>query len=118
MEERIYINKLIDSDLAVSSEKASIVFSKIQENMKANTTTILDFSGIKSLTTAFLNVAIGELYRYEKKETLNQYISIDVDTLSKLQFNKVKLVMDNSRTKYNSDLKKKIDEVTLHGETD
>ena len=118
MEERIHINKLIDSDLAVSSEKASIVFSRIQENMKANTTTILDFSGIKSLTTAFLNVAIGELYRYEKKETLNKYISIDVDTLSKLQFNKVKLVMDNSRSKYNSDLKKKIDEVTLHGETD
>lgn len=118
MEERLYISKLIQSDLAVSSEKASIVFDKIQNNLKTSTFTIIDFSGIKSLTTAFLNVAIGELYRYEKKETLNQYINIDVNTLSKFQFNKVKLVMDNSRTKYNSNLKKKIDEVTLHGETD
>ena len=118
MEERLYISELIKSDLAVSSEKASIVFNKLQKNLKWNVSTIISFSGIKSLTTAFLNVAIGELYRYEKKDTLNKYISIDVSTLSKLQIDKVKMVMDNSRTKYNSELKKKIDEVTLHGETD
>lgn len=118
MEERLIISKLIGSNLAVSSEKASIVFEKIQSNIASNIYTTVDFTGIKSLTTAFLNIAIGELYRFKDKDTLNKLISIDVTTLSKLQFEKVKLVMENSREKYNSTLKKKIDEVTLHGQVD
>ena len=100
------------------SIKANGIYQEVIDILNKAGKTVIDFSGIKSLTTAFLNVAIGELYRYEKKDTLNKYISIDVSTLSKLQIDKVKMVMDNSRTKYNSELKKKIDEVTLHGETD
>ncbi|NSN29566.1 STAS-like domain-containing protein [Enterococcus faecalis] len=118
MAERLYISKLIKSDLAVSSDKASIVFEQLQKNLQLKVKTTIDFSNIKSLTTAFLNIAIGELYRYENKETLNEFINIDVDTLSKLQINKVKLVIENSRAKYNPELKKRIDEVTLHGEID
>ena len=118
MEERLIIKDVIGSTLAVSSEKAMTVFDKIKSNINSEIVTIVDFSDIKSLTTAFLNVAIGELYRLvDNRDTLNKLVRIDVTTLSAVQFEKVKLVMNNSRSKYSTSLKRRIDEVTLHGDT-
>lgn len=117
MEERLIIKEMIDSPLAVSSEKGKPIYERLQKNINNNIFTIIDFSGIKSLTTAFLNVAIGELYRTGTSKNLNKQVKIDTSTLTPSQFKKIKLVMENSKTKYNKGLKKNIDEVTLYGES-
>lgn len=115
---KLVVKDVIESNLAVSSEKAEKVFEILQHNVKSKTETTVDFSEIKSLTTAFLNVAIGELYRIEDREILNNFITIDPSTLSTLQKQKVKLVMENSRDKYSKSYAKRIEEVTIHGEAD
>lgn len=116
--ERLVVHEVINSSLAVSSEKAQLVFNKIRNNIDKKIVTVIDFSNIKSLTTAFLNVAIGELYKLESRDELNKLVTIDSKTLSTLQKEKVKMVMTNSRDKYSKGMKKKFDEVALHGETD
>lgn len=118
MEEKIIINKIINSNLAVSSDKAKVVFDKISNNLDNQVISIIDFSELKSLTTAFLNVAIGELYKNNKIDILNMYIKIDTSTLSAFQFDKIKLVMDNSRKKYNQEFDRRINEVTIDGAAD
>lgn len=115
---KLVVREVIGSPLAVSSERAYPVFDMLLKNINNDEKTIIDFSNIKSLTTAFLNVAIGELYRVESRETLNTLLKIDTTTLSLVQFDKVKMVMDNSRKKYGVELEEKIDEVTLHGHND
>lgn len=117
MDKRIVIKNIIESDLAVSSEVGQKVLKTIETNIGNNISMDIDFTGIKSLTTAFLNVAIGELYKDRNREDLNKYVKIDARTLTRLQAQKVKMVMDNSREKYSTSLKKKIDEVALHGES-
>lgn len=58
----LIIKDIINSDLAVSTEKGNQVFELIDSNLKANQQVILDFEGISVLITAFLNAAIGKLY--------------------------------------------------------
>lgn len=58
----LIIKDIINSDLAVSTEKGNQVFELIESNLKANEQVILDFEGISVLITAFLNAAIGKLY--------------------------------------------------------
>ena len=109
--ERIVVRDIIKTELAVTSEKAEYLRSTFETKIKNKEPIIIDFSNIKNLTTAFLNVAIGELYRVGTPEELNKYIKIDGKTLTPVQFQKVKLVMDNSKRKISQKI---IDEVSLN----
>ena len=96
---KLNISKLINSNLAVTSENADIVFKAISDSMKNKEKVIIDFSGIKTLTTAFLNIAIGKLYAVATSEELNRYISFDVSTLTDFQKSKIRLVQQNAKVK-------------------
>ena len=113
---RIVIKDVLKTNLAVSSDKAIYISQLMHEAIEKEESIVLDFSGIKSLTTAFLNTSVGELYKDYDSELLNKYIKFDTQTLSSLQMNKVRLVMSNSKEKYSEEYKKRIDEVTLHGD--
>ena len=58
----LVIKDIINSDLAVSTEKGNEVFELINQNLQDQQDVILDFEGITVLITAFLNAAIGKLY--------------------------------------------------------
>lgn len=109
--ERIIVRDIIKTELAVTSDKAEYLKSIFESKIRNKESVIIDFSNIKNLTTAFLNVAIGELYKVGTPEELNKYIRIDGKTLTSVQFQKVKLVMDNSKRKISQET---IDEVSLN----
>lgn len=115
MSERMIIKDFIKSDLAVTSDKAAHVFDYLSEKIKKNEPVLLDFTGISVLTTAFLNIAIGELYLLGSPEDLNKFIKFDPKTISNLQYSKIKLVMQNSKEKMTPGYQERIDEVTLNG---
>lgn len=102
------VKDIIKSDLASGSDKGEIIFKLISENFKKKENIIIDFSGIETLTTAFLNKSIGELYRLGTPEELNKYIQIDSGTLSSSQIKRVSMVQKNSRNKLSQEI---IDEV-------
>ena len=78
----IIVKDVIESDLAVSTEKGNKVFELINAGLKNKNEVILDFNGITVLITAFLNAAIGKLYGNQEYtgEHLNKYLKlINVD---------------------------------------
>lgn len=74
----LIIKDIINSDLAVSTEKGIQVFELINSNLQANQQVILDFKGVSVLITAFLNAAIGKLYANNSYtgEFLNSHLKL------------------------------------------
>lgn len=118
MVERLVIQEILKTNLAVSAEKAQYISKLVQEKIDEESPIVLDFSGIKSLTTAFLNIAVGQIYGKLDKEVYDKYVNVDKKTMSDLQINKYNLVLDNSKAKRSKDYSNKISEVILHGYSD
>lgn len=93
---------LIGTDLAVSTENGLKVYDQIEKNLEKNEEVNLDFEGISLIITAFLNAAIGSLFK-NKKYTgafLNSHLY-----LSNVDSNDVSLFKDviNRAKEYFSD---------------
>lgn len=96
---KIIVNELIKTDIAVSTDDAKLLFNALNDNMLSHTEVKVDFSNLKTIATAFFNVSIGNLYLNWDRKELNKYIHISAESLTPLQKNKLKMVMDNTRTK-------------------
>jgi hypothetical protein len=59
---KVVIRDVIDSPVAVSTEKAQRVYKLLEEKIGQGETVELSFAGIESVITAFLNTAVGQLY--------------------------------------------------------
>lgn len=108
----IPVKDVIGTPNASSKELAPKVYQLISESIDQKEKVIIDFSNIKTLTTAFVNVAIGQLYTKYAKSVLNEYILFNANELTETQRSKITEVMKNTKSKLSQD---KIDEVTLHG---
>lgn len=76
---RLIVKDIINSELAVSTEKGEMVFEAINSYLQNNEKLIIDFKGIDLIITAFLNSAIGKLYgnKNYSGEFLNNHIKIE-----------------------------------------
>lgn len=99
MNKTIIVSNLVSNNLAVSTESAESLFELLNNSIKNKEKVSVDFSGLKTLTTAFLNASIGDLYSKWDRDTLNDYIYLVPESLTPLQYSKVKLVMDNAKNK-------------------
>jgi len=70
------IKELIGTDLAVSTENGQKVYLEIEHSLNSHEKIALDFEGISLIITAFLNAAIGSLFRENKytPEFLNENV--------------------------------------------
>jgi hypothetical protein len=59
----IAITDLIGKPRAIAAADGEMVFKEIYPLLKLGTPVILSFAGIRMVITAFLNAAIGKLYR-------------------------------------------------------
>lgn len=109
----INVKDEIKSNLAVTSSQATEIFNSLNLNLKKHEQITVDFSGIDTITTAFLNTAIGQLYSLGDPDELNQYIKIDGNSLTSVQRDKVRLVMENAKSKLT---KEEINKELEHGE--
>ncbi|SDI47938.1 protein of unknown function [Chryseobacterium taeanense] len=63
------VKDVIGTNLAVSTENGEKVYKEIEKNLNQGETVILDFYDISLIITAFLNAAIGSLFRDQKYTT-------------------------------------------------
>lgn len=63
-------------DIAVSSDEGDKINMIINEFLSRSENVILDFQGISIITTAFLNAAIGQLYKDYSSEELAKRLSL------------------------------------------
>lgn len=82
-------------DIGVSSDEGDKVNAIIQQYLKNYDLVELDFSNLTLLTTAFLNAAIGQLYKDYSSEELSariKLINVNPDDISRF-----KLVTDRAK---------------------
>lgn len=76
-EQRICLIDLVGTPLAVSSKDGQRVHSIVREHIEAGRSVSLDFQGIRNVTSAFLNTAIGQLYGQFDHTRLSELLSVD-----------------------------------------
>jgi hypothetical protein len=59
---KISILDVIGTPIAVSTEKAQLVFDQLNERLSKEESVALSFAGVTNLVTAFLNTAVGQLF--------------------------------------------------------
>lgn len=95
----LMVKDIINNDLATTSESGQEIFAILDNNIVNGIHTNVYFSGLSTITTAFFNAAIGDLYAKWSSNELNNLVSIKVDSLTSLQKNKLQLVMKNAKNK-------------------
>ncbi len=97
-ENQILIKNFILSDIAVVAEDGKKINTEIRRYLDANESVIIDFDGIELVNTAFLNTAIGELYKDYTSDFLNEHLTI---LLNESDFKSLKLVIERAKDFYN-----------------
>lgn len=99
----IKINDYISLNQGITSEEGQPIFDKIAESLSKEENVTLDFEGVKFLTTAFLNVVIGALYKDYTSEQLQARLCIveaNDETMAR-----IKKVIDNAKSFYSDEEK-------------
>ncbi len=73
---KVAIRDVIDSSVAVSTEKAQRVYQILEEKLDQGETVELSFAGIESVITAFLNTGIGQLYGKFSSQQLQRHLRV------------------------------------------
>jgi hypothetical protein len=74
--EIITVHQVIDEEVAVSTDDGDMLYQQIDMLLKQGRKIEIDFSNISLMTTAFLNAAIGQLYKDHTSEFLNAHIKL------------------------------------------
>jgi len=98
-EVNIEVVNIIGDVYAIEATEGQKVFSMIKKAFEENRKVVLSFLNIKILTTAFLNTAIGELYKDFSEEFIKQ--NLKIETMNESGIIKLKKVVDTAKLRYN-----------------
>lgn len=107
----IYIVNTIGDVFGVEAEDGQKVFELITKAFQEKKKVILSFKNIEILTTAFLNTAIGQLYKDHSEEFIKENIQVsDISESGKVA---LKRVVDTAKLFYKDPeaLQRSIDEI-------
>lgn len=100
---RIKIDDFVSLHQGITSEEGEPIYKMINEALSLKESITLDFENITFLTTAFLNVVIGTLYKDYTSEQLQANILImNANDETKAR---IKKVIDNAKSFYNDEEK-------------
>lgn len=74
---RISIFEVVGSPLCVASSDGQKVFDRLAPALKAERQVTLSFHNVTTLTSAFLNAAIGQLYGTFSREQIRSQLSVE-----------------------------------------
>ena len=105
----INIFAIVGDDSCVNAEDGQKVFGKIKEVIEAGHKAKLSFTNVSLLTSAFLNVAIGQLYGLFDDKKLRD--SLSVENITEDDKSLLKKVIDNAKLFYSSKDKKGLEKI-------
>lgn len=97
----IRINDHVTLNQGITSEEGQPLYEMIADSLSRKQDVTLDFDGIKFLTTAFLNVVIGTLYKdytSEQLQSMLHIVNINDETAAR-----IKKVTDNAKSFYSDE---------------
>lgn len=72
----IKIDSMITLHQGVTPDEGKPINEEIRKYIELNESVEIDFSGVELMTTAFLNIVIGDLYKDYSSETLRSMLKI------------------------------------------
>ena len=94
----IQVYSIVGNSLCVDAEDGQRVFDQISQALKANLTVVVSFLNVEMLTSAFLNTAIGQLYRDFSEEVIKK--SLTTKDLSNVDKALLKRVVKTAKMYY------------------
>lgn len=104
----IKVIDVIKSEFAVSPEDGDSLYVIIEQEIESYRKVSIDFDGIEIMTTAFLNNAIGKLYKNFDKSVLNEYIIMK--NISESDIILLKKAIDRAKITFNKDMIEELEE--------
>lgn len=99
----IKINDYVTLNQGITSEEGEPIYNMIIEALSKDEVVTLDFEGITFLTTAFLNVVIGALYKDYNSEQLQS--KLHIENISEETAARIKKVTTNAKSFYSDEAK-------------
>lgn len=101
--DKLIVKKVIKSTSASTPNKAKSLLNTLRNAVDSKRTTLVDFSGLNIITTAFLNNSIGKLYALYDASELDKYIKFDTSSLIPLQKERIQMIVKNAKSKLSQD---------------
>lgn len=98
---KIMVVEVIRSEVATSSKDGTILYGHIIHEFRLGRPVIVSFAGVKFLISAFLNTAIGLLYRDFDSDFLNSNLKVIEVTPS--QRGIIRAVAENAKLFYSQE---------------
>lgn len=95
MTNTIKISEIVGSEFCLTNEEGHSVHKAIFDELSQNNSVILSFEGVNRTTTAFLNVAVGQLYGEFDEKTIREHMAIENAEAKHLQ--QLKRVVDGAK---------------------
>lgn len=92
---QVQVSNFASKGLCISTTSAQFLFDKILPILRNGTRVDLSFEGVEVLISAFLNVAIGQLYGVLSEDTVDSLVSYS--KLSNHNQSLVDCVVDNAK---------------------
>lgn len=73
----VSVYEVVGSPLCVASDDGQKVYDRIAAALKQNRDVTVSFLNVTSLTSAFLNAAIGQLYGSFSEDEVRSHVSVD-----------------------------------------
>lgn len=73
---KLIVYNVIGNSFCTESDDGQIVFGRLEKAFKENQTVQIDFQNIEMITSAFLNAAVGQLYRDYKEGFIREHLSV------------------------------------------
>lgn len=110
------VKEIIETSVAISAKKGELLYNALNQILSTSPKVVVDFDGITDLTTAFLNVGIGHLYKSYSSQELNEKLEIvNLDELDKYLLTQVIERVKMNKTK-NAEFEALIREVMNDGD--
>lgn len=94
----IKLTDFVSCNKGITPDDGEPIYRKVLESLKNNTSVNLDFAGVEMMTTAFLNVVIGNLYKDFSSEQLKSMLNFS--NLPQSIGVRIKKVTDNAKLFY------------------
>ncbi|MDA3884244.1 MAG: STAS-like domain-containing protein [Candidatus Delongbacteria bacterium] len=111
------IYNIVGSQLCVEAEDGQKVYDFIKKGLNEGKRIVLSFQNVEMITTAFLNTAVGQLYRDYPEEQIKS--SLEVINLEPDDAQRIKRVTDTAKAFYkdrDKQLRKSIDDILGEGD--
>ncbi len=113
------IYNIVGSQLCIEADDGQKVFSLIKKGFDEGKKITLSFQNVDMITTAFLNTAVGQLYRDYPEDKIKS--SLEVVNIDPDDARRIKRVTDTAKAFYkdrDGQLKKSISEILGEGDNE